>query len=140
MGDQLDLFETLDVDGGGTIDLEELIIGISKLRGEARRSDVVGVKLIARSIQSVLTNVLKLVEDLRDEQRKMHHLQRRNTNLLAKGTSHRTIPFSKTQLLSSSHDFAAPSAGQASLSCDGDENACLLNQENIFHGIEGAKF
>merc|ERR1712039_444046 len=49
--DQLDLFDTLDVDGGGTIDLEELITGIAKLRGEARRSDIVGVGLIVRAVQ-----------------------------------------------------------------------------------------
>merc|ERR1712079_447909 len=49
--DQLDLFDTLDFDGGGTIDLEELIVGICKLRGDARRSDIVGVGLIARSMQ-----------------------------------------------------------------------------------------
>merc|ERR1712137_794762 len=49
--DQLDLFDTLDVDGGGTIDLEELITGISKLRGDARRSDIVGVGLIVRAVQ-----------------------------------------------------------------------------------------
>merc|ERR1719195_1273190 len=53
--DQLDLFETLDVDGGGTIDLEELIVGICKLRGDARRSDIVGVALIARSIQKAIS-------------------------------------------------------------------------------------
>merc|ERR1712176_1083308 len=52
--DQLDLFSTLDVDGGGTIDLEELVVGICKLRGDARRSDIVGVSLIARSIQMAM--------------------------------------------------------------------------------------
>jgi len=55
--DQLDLFDTLDVDGGGTIDLEELIVGIGKLRGDARRSDIIGVSLITRNIQSTLTHV-----------------------------------------------------------------------------------
>merc|ERR1712012_901528 len=53
--DQLDLFETLDVDGSGTIDLEELIVGICKLRGDARRSDIVGVSLITRSLQMSMT-------------------------------------------------------------------------------------
>lgn len=50
--DQVDLFDTLDVDGGGMIDLEELIVGISKLRGDARRSDIVGVSLVVRCIQA----------------------------------------------------------------------------------------
>lgn len=50
--DQVDLFDTLDVDGGGTIDLEEMVVGISKLRGDARRSDIVGVRLVVRCIQA----------------------------------------------------------------------------------------
>merc|ERR1719272_319620 len=50
--DQLDLFDTLDVDGGGTLDFEELIMGIAKLRGDARRSDIVSVGLLLRSMQA----------------------------------------------------------------------------------------
>merc|ERR1712151_1205365 len=57
--DQLDLFDTLDVDGGGTIDLEELITGIAKLRGDARRSDIVGVGLIVRSVQLAMNDFEK---------------------------------------------------------------------------------
>merc|ERR1712050_496485 len=54
--DQLDLFDTLDVDGGGTIDLEELITGIAKLRGGARRSDIVGVGLVVRAVHLAMTD------------------------------------------------------------------------------------
>merc|ERR1712087_1093493 len=57
--DQLDLFDTLDVDGGGTIDLEELITGIAKLRGGARRSDIVGVGLVVRSLQLAMKDFEK---------------------------------------------------------------------------------
>lgn len=59
--DQVDIFETLDVDGSGTVDLGELIVGIAKMRGDARRSDVVGIILIVRSIQTQLN---KLSEDI----------------------------------------------------------------------------
>eukprot|EP00928_Gymnodinium_smaydae_P000381 TRINITY_DN10149_c0_g1_i3.p1 TRINITY_DN10149_c0_g1~~TRINITY_DN10149_c0_g1_i3.p1 ORF type:complete len:635 (-),score=101.53 TRINITY_DN10149_c0_g1_i3:285-2189(-) len=52
--DQLDLFETLDVDGGGTLDLVELVTGIKKLRGEARKSDIIGVSLVVRHLQGIL--------------------------------------------------------------------------------------
>jgi len=52
--DQLDLFETLDFDGSGSIDLQELILGISKLRGDARRADIVGISLMVRSLQHQL--------------------------------------------------------------------------------------
>jgi len=55
--EQLDLFDTLDVDGGGTIDLEELVQGIWKLRGDARRSDIVSVGLILRNLQVAVQNL-----------------------------------------------------------------------------------
>lgn len=63
--DQVDLFDTLDVDGGGTIDLDEMIIGISKLRGDARRSDIVGVGLKVRSIQADLKRLSKAMTPYR---------------------------------------------------------------------------
>eukprot|EP00927_Polykrikos_kofoidii_P085953 TRINITY_DN9487_c1_g1_i1.p1 TRINITY_DN9487_c1_g1~~TRINITY_DN9487_c1_g1_i1.p1 ORF type:complete len:653 (-),score=75.29 TRINITY_DN9487_c1_g1_i1:44-2002(-) len=47
---QTDLFETLDVDGGGTLDAFELINGINKLRGDPRRADVISVGLTLRSM------------------------------------------------------------------------------------------
>lgn len=49
---QLDLFDTLDVDGGGTLDLEEMVTGIIKLRGDARRADVIAVGLKLTSLQT----------------------------------------------------------------------------------------
>lgn len=52
--DRMNLFDTFDVDGGGTLDLHEFVLGISRLRGDARRSDVVSVGLIARSLQREL--------------------------------------------------------------------------------------
>merc|ERR1719229_950311 len=54
--EQLDLFDTLDVDGGGTLDLEELVQGIAKLRGDARRSDVVSVSLMVRALLEGLSD------------------------------------------------------------------------------------
>merc|ERR1711963_534075 len=49
--DMFNLFETLDADGSGTIDLEELTDGIAKLRGGARRSDIIAVNFLLRSVQ-----------------------------------------------------------------------------------------
>merc|ERR1712232_1018209 len=49
--DMFNLFETLDADGSGTIDLEELTDGIAKLRGGARRSDIIAVNFMLRSVQ-----------------------------------------------------------------------------------------
>merc|ERR1712012_859241 len=73
--DQLDLFETLDVDGGGTIDLEELIVGICKLRGDARRSDIVGVSLIMRSVQMAISKFEEAtMEILRNHENMLQNL------------------------------------------------------------------
>jgi len=52
--DQRDLFETLDVEGRGCIDLTDLIMGIGKLRGQARKADVVSMGLLLRSLQHKL--------------------------------------------------------------------------------------
>merc|ERR1740129_201198 len=66
--DQLDLFDTLDVDGSGAVDLEELIVGICKLRGDARRSDIVGVSLVARAMQTAIANFERTAMDAFESQ------------------------------------------------------------------------
>mmetsp|Transcript_116834 Transcript_116834/g.291618 ORF Transcript_116834/g.291618 Transcript_116834/m.291618 type:complete len:122 (-) Transcript_116834:16-381(-) len=66
--DQLDLFETLDVDGGGSIDMEELMVGLSRLRGDARRADIVGVGLILRHVQHNVQRFEATVLDALQEQ------------------------------------------------------------------------
>merc|ERR1712232_717414 len=48
--DTAHLFDTLDVDRSGTLDLEEIKNGISKLRGTARRSDMVLVETLLRKV------------------------------------------------------------------------------------------
>merc|ERR1711920_569532 len=62
--EQLDLFDTLDIDGGGTLDLEELIQGVYKLRGDARRSDIVGVSLQMRHMQEEIQSLQKDLKEL----------------------------------------------------------------------------
>lgn len=57
--EQLNLFEMLDVDGGGTIGLDEFVIGIKKLRGNTRRSDIVGVSLVVRYIQAEIESIVE---------------------------------------------------------------------------------
>jgi len=49
--ERLDIFEVLDANGNGTIQLEELLNGVMKLRGDPRRSDVIHVLLVLRSLQ-----------------------------------------------------------------------------------------
>jgi hypothetical protein len=61
--DQKDLFDTLDVDRGGTLDLTELIGGIAKLRGDAKKSDVVGVILSVRHVTLVLDQMSRILDN-----------------------------------------------------------------------------
>jgi len=49
--DQFNLFDTLDADKSGTIDLEELCIGIQKLRGEACRSDIISINIMIQNVR-----------------------------------------------------------------------------------------
>jgi hypothetical protein len=59
--DQLDLFDTLDVDGGGTLDTVELVSGISMLRGDPRRADIISVGLTVRSLQGMFLTFQEVV-------------------------------------------------------------------------------
>merc|ERR1712232_519100 len=69
---QQDLFDNLDVDRGGTLDIGELLNGIGKMRGAARKADTIGVMLEARHIS-------KLIKSLTEETSRM---LAENTNAL----------------------------------------------------------
>merc|ERR1711972_304575 len=77
--EQLDLFDTLDIDGGGTLDVEELIQGVYKLRGDARRSDIVGMSLQMRHMQEEIHSLQKDLKELISNSESwflhMYHLQ-----------------------------------------------------------------
>jgi hypothetical protein len=57
--EQLDLFDTFDIDNSGSVELSELIFGIKKLRGDARKSDVVAINLASRAVLLFLEDVNK---------------------------------------------------------------------------------
>eukprot|EP00928_Gymnodinium_smaydae_P061699 TRINITY_DN45729_c0_g1_i1.p1 TRINITY_DN45729_c0_g1~~TRINITY_DN45729_c0_g1_i1.p1 ORF type:complete len:600 (-),score=116.12 TRINITY_DN45729_c0_g1_i1:76-1875(-) len=62
--DREGLSEILDPDNGGTINVVELVEGIRRLRGEPRRSDIVIVNLMIRSIQKDISELMSaLVSD-----------------------------------------------------------------------------
>merc|ERR1712048_1029612 len=62
--DQVDLFETLDVDGNGVLSPVEMILGISRLRGEARRADIIATVLMLRSMQSSIQEFAETTKEL----------------------------------------------------------------------------
>lgn len=53
------LSEILDPDGNGTINVIEIVEGLGRLRGEPRRSDIVTVNLILRSLQRQMEDLLE---------------------------------------------------------------------------------
>lgn len=58
--DRANLFEIIDADGSGTLQITELVQGLLKIRGEINKSDTVAALLVSQSVQS-------LVVDMREE-------------------------------------------------------------------------
>merc|ERR1712187_800222 len=52
-----ELFDALDVDGGGELTVDELVSGLRKLRGPVSKNDIVATRL-------KLTYVTELIEDI----------------------------------------------------------------------------
>ena len=50
-----DLFDTFDADDSGTMTVVELLKGVKKLRGDPRRSDVIGVSLVVQAIHELVS-------------------------------------------------------------------------------------
>merc|ERR1719182_666080 len=71
--DRVDLFDVLDANGSGQVELTELVRGLLKLRAEARKSDVVASQLMLREIRRKLNtlsfSVLCNQEDIKRAQR-----------------------------------------------------------------------
>lgn len=61
--DRQDLFNILDVDGGGTIDLEELVTGIGLLRGDPRRSDILQLNILVRTTMQTCKDFFEEMTD-----------------------------------------------------------------------------
>jgi len=71
--DRVNLFEILDAYGSGSLALEELIVGIIKLRGESRRSDVIAINLQVRELQvAVHTLEARILESIEASYHKHH--------------------------------------------------------------------
>jgi len=60
--DMADLFETFDLDGDGKVGLAELLRGIKKLRGDARRADVVEISLQGSAIYHTIADLQTTTE------------------------------------------------------------------------------
>eukprot|EP00929_Paragymnodinium_shiwhaense_P099447 TRINITY_DN6109_c0_g1_i1.p1 TRINITY_DN6109_c0_g1~~TRINITY_DN6109_c0_g1_i1.p1 ORF type:complete len:748 (-),score=154.96 TRINITY_DN6109_c0_g1_i1:207-2450(-) len=60
------LADIFDPDNGGTVTVMDLVDGIRKLRGEPRRSDIVTVDLMIRSLQVQIQGVFDAVNDTQE--------------------------------------------------------------------------
>lgn len=58
------LFDILDCDNTGSIFVNEVIDGLTRLRGEPRRSDIITIDLMVRSIQTQCTELIRGMEKL----------------------------------------------------------------------------
>lgn len=58
------LADIMDPDNGGTINVLDLVEGLRRLRGDPRRSDIVTVDLMIRSMQKELRGLKSMCEDL----------------------------------------------------------------------------
>jgi len=65
--DYLDLFDILDADGNGFLDVKEIVEGMLKLRGNARRSDVVGVGYAVRALQMSFSEFSEIIQEKMEE-------------------------------------------------------------------------
>merc|ERR1712113_849119 len=52
--ERADLFDILDADGSGDLEVTELVQGLLKVRGEARKSDAVASLLAVRATQDMV--------------------------------------------------------------------------------------
>eukprot|EP00435_Cladocopium_sp_Y103_P043714 s1710_g12.t1 len=55
--DRANLFEIIDADGSGTLQITELVQGLLKIRGEINKSDAVAALLVSQSVQSLVVNM-----------------------------------------------------------------------------------
>mmetsp|Transcript_12851 Transcript_12851/g.40356 ORF Transcript_12851/g.40356 Transcript_12851/m.40356 type:complete len:817 (-) Transcript_12851:81-2531(-) len=62
--DRASLFDILDADGSGGLEVTELIQGLLRVRGEAKKSDVIGSLLAVRAVQNMLRQQSALLEAL----------------------------------------------------------------------------
>lgn len=68
------LSDIFDPDNNGTLELADVASGIRRMRGEPRRSDIVCIDLMIRSIQPVLAETLEAMAEIKMYSRIRHSL------------------------------------------------------------------
>jgi len=70
--DHKQLSELLDPDHGGTIGVVDFIDGVRRLRGEPRRSDIVNINMMVRSLQAAVAETHVAVSHVIDKLARIH--------------------------------------------------------------------
>ncbi|CAE7724722.1 Cacna1c [Symbiodinium pilosum] len=62
--DRANLFEVIDADGSGTMDVTELVQGMLKIRGDVKKSDTVATLLATKALQEMVTEMRNTLSEL----------------------------------------------------------------------------
>merc|ERR1712232_1534584 len=73
------LHDILDPDNGGTIGVLDLLDGLARLRGEPRRSDIITIDLMVRSLQQSLGDLQLLMQGIANDRNGMNASDKRST-------------------------------------------------------------
>ncbi|CAE7206768.1 unnamed protein product [Symbiodinium necroappetens] len=65
--DRANMFEIIDADGSGTLQLAELLHGLLKMRGDISKSDAVAAYLATKAVQDMLTEIKEDLRSVRSE-------------------------------------------------------------------------
>ncbi|OLP87344.1 Voltage-dependent L-type calcium channel subunit alpha-1C [Symbiodinium microadriaticum] len=62
--DRANLFEVIDADGSGTMDVTELVQGMLKIRGDVKKSDTVATLLATKALQEMVSEMRNTLSEL----------------------------------------------------------------------------
>lgn len=79
-----DLFDILDVDQSQTVDVEEFIEGMTKLKGKFRTRDFIATQMSVTTIESNQSRLFKKIRSIRQNDQKIHKVITRLEDLLSK--------------------------------------------------------
>jgi len=76
--DRANLFEVIDADGSGTMDVTELVQGMLKIRGDVKKSDTVATLLATKALQEMVTEMRASLATLHDQVKELSLAQEEN--------------------------------------------------------------